>query len=454
MTALAPSADATRPLATTAVAGRERYLQWALGLLIFLSFFQNGITILINFKVRLIGFIILIILSWRGLLLPGRLRGYERAMLAWVGAGVAASLWDLRYGLDGQMAYGIVYNLISEFAWIMAYFAGRFAASKGVDFRRLFSLALIFGIVLTATAIAEKFFHEYIELYLLATSQNAYLLENSSSIFHRGYGFEESDYRCVSWVLEFIAFSYLCGVLALANLIFLLEYRKPRYVIGLLTAIAALFLTQSLSSLASCVLCSLIYLVFGKRIKISTLAWLGLAGAVFAAAFAFQKDGTGPFEGIAARLGGAISGKDQGLLIHFQEFHYSVIDNFTLFGHGLGTSDFLHQLMGKILLEDGHPTIEHEYFRLLYETGGFGFLIYLAAILMAAGAALRGFRAETDPWRKCASALIVLWFLMHFLVGFAHRSFPTYESVILPALLFGWLQYRERQSPPSRIGAA
>lgn len=423
-------------------ARRERLLRAAIDLLIFLSFFQNGLTILINVKVRFLGFLILLVLAGRGLILPGRLRLYEKAMLAWAATGALASLWDLRYGIDGQMAYGIIYNLIWEYAWVLAYFAGRFAAARGIDFRATLSLALWLGIVLTATAILEKFFHEYIELFLLATSDNAYLQENSKSIFNRGYGFDEGAYRCVSWVLEFIAFSYLCGVLALANLIFLLEYRKARYAIGLVTAVAALFLTQSLASLAAAAFCGMLYLVFGKRIKFSTLAWLGLAAALFATAFALQEEGTGPFEGIARRLESLVSGKDEGLLIHFHEFHYSVIDNFTLFGHGMGTSDFLHSIIGKALRADHHPTIEHEYFRLLYETGGVGFLVYLAAVLLAAGAAWRGYRGETEPWRKCAAALVVLWFLEQFMVGFAHRSFPTYESAILPALLFGWLSYR------------
>ncbi len=419
---------------------RERRIRFCVNLLIFLSFFQNGLTILVNVKLRMIGFVILVLFFSKGLFIKGeRLRAFEKAMLTWFGTGVLSGLFDFRFGLDGQVAYALVYNLISEFGWIMAYFAGRYAASQGVDFRRVMKWTLIFGLVLTAVAIVEKFTHEYLELYLLATSNNAFLLENYKTVFHRGYGFEESAYRCMSFVLEFIAFSYLCGVLALAFLIFFLEYRKLWYLIGLLTSIAALFLTQSLSSLAAFSVCALIYLLGIKRLKLANFIYLGLAGGIFLAAVSFQKDGPSPFEGIQGRLSGVFSGKDEGLLIHFHEFQYSVIDNFTVFGKGLGTADFLHGQLPRAVEEEKHTTVEHEYYRLIYEVGGVGFLIYLAALFFSVRESLRVFRAETDPWRKGAAALIVLWFLQNILVGFAHRSLPTYESSIFPALLFGYL---------------
>lgn len=429
---------------------KEKLLRHSLNALIFLSFFQNGLTVLINFKLRLLGFVILVILFAKGLFsAQPPLRLFEKFMLAWFGTGVLSGLFDYRYGMDGQVTYALVYNLIFEFAWILAYFSGKYAASQGVDFRKIMTWTLIFGIVLTAVAILEKFFHQYIELYLLATSQNAFILENSNSVFNRGYGYDESAYRCVSFVLEFIAFSYLCGILGLAFLVLLLEYRKIWYLIGLITSVSALFLTQSLASLAAFIICAILYLLVAKRVKLLHLTYLALAGGIFVTVFVLQKEGSNPFEGIQNRISGLASGEDEGLITHFQNFQFGVIENFRPLGHGLGTADFLHGLIPQQMVNDENPTIEHEYFRVLFEMGGMGFLIYLVTLGLAFKQAITLYRGETDPWRKCVAAICVLWFLEHFLVGFAHRSFPNYESVIFPALLFGFLCYRA----PAKISA-
>ncbi len=440
MTSSAAESATRMPTGKNGSQRKELILRLALNLLIFLSFFQNGLTVLLNVKLRLIGFLILVVLFAKGLFSSqSPLRLFEKAMLVWFGTGVLSGLFDFRYGINSQVAYSLAYNLIFEFGWIMAFFAGKYAGSQGVNFRKVMAWTLFFGIVLTGLAILEKFFHEYVELYLLATSNNAFIQENFNSVFRRGYGYDESAYRCVSFVLEFISFSYLCGILTLAFLVLFLEFRKFWYLVGLITSVSALFLTQSLASLAACCLCALLYLFVVKRMKISHLIYVGLACGVFMTAFAFQKEGASPFEGIQNRITSVASGKDEGLITHFHNFQFGVIDNFTAFGHGLGTADFLHGQMARQMEDDEYPTIEHEYFRILFEVGGIGFLVYLFAIGLATKQSMILYQRETDPWRKCIAVICALWLIEHLLVGFAHRAFPNYESTIFPALLFGFL---------------
>jgi hypothetical protein len=430
-------------LAERAEPSRGRWLPGAIILLIFLSFFENGLTVLVNVKLRMIGFVILVGLFaaalYRDLLFPGpRLKGFEQAMLAWLGVGCISALTDFRFGLDGSIAYSGIYNLIFEYGWILAYFAGKQAARRGVDFRRVLPWAFGFGAVVTGFAIFEKFFHTYIELFLLATG-NAFVRDNFDAIFRRGYGYDESAYRCVSFVLEFIAFSYLCGVLAIAFIVQFMETKRPAFLGGFFLAIIALFLTQSLSSLFACALAILAYLFVIKKMNPTYLIWAGVAAGAIALALTLGGEGKSPFEGIQNRLAGVASGKDEGLVTHFQDFQFGLIDNFTLFGHGLGTADFLHGTLGETLKARGYPTIEHEYFRLIFEVGGVGFLFYAAAVGMTAAAIWRLYRREIDPWRKRVALTCCLWILFYLLVGFAHRSFPTYESSVFPALFLGGL---------------
>jgi cell division protein FtsW (lipid II flippase) len=218
-----------------------------------------------------------------------------------------------------------------------------------------------------------------------------------------------------------------------------MERRRTVFLIGFLSSLAALFLTQSLASLFATVIAICVYLFLIKRMSPGYLIWFGVLAAAAVAAVSLGKEGDNPFEGIQGRLTNVASGHDEGLVTHFHDFQFGIIDNFTLFGQGMGTADFLHSSLGPEMEKRGFPTIEHEYFRLLYEFGGVGFMFYLAAVALTALAAWRFYRMFPDPWRKNLALTCCLWMLLYALVGFAHRSYPTYESSVFPALFLGYL---------------
>jgi len=101
-----------------------------ISLLVFLSLFQNGITIIFNVKFRMISFLIISvffgIFIYKGISRRFQFLNFEKLMIAWLIFGFISFLANFRFGLSGSVAYALVFAYMWQFSWMMIYFGVRF----------------------------------------------------------------------------------------------------------------------------------------------------------------------------------------------------------------------------------------------------------------------------------------------------------------------------------------
>ncbi|MFC1586122.1 hypothetical protein ACFL5V_11280 [Fibrobacterota bacterium] len=359
---------------------------------------------------------------------------FEKLLLIWLSFGVISFISNFRFGLNTKVAYALVFAMIWQFAWVLTYFGIRTIDFSKEQFKRILTIGLSLGIVLNGFAIIERIFYKYIQLFLINFSKNEFIQANMSLVFNRGYGIGAASYRCVSFVLEFVTYGYVAGFFSIAFLVLFFSHKKKFFLLGLCISICALFLTQTLSAIFSFFIITAVYFIIFNRLDFRKLFFIA-SFSLCMLIYSIYSNEQNLFSGTFKRISDFSHGKDPGQLFHINKFKFSPIDNISFWGNGLGTGDFLHTHIKKEMLKRNYVDVEHQYWRILLEFGAFGLTLFILILFFLMKLLLGIFYSTSDKWLKSIILIELFWVMQNIIVGFFHRSFPSFSSSIFPSII-------------------